>query len=93
MSDRIVVGVTDAPAARRAVDWAVARAAERRQRVELLAVVGGAIGVVGEAVLIAAATEAAQQLLDDEVARVKDAGVPITTRVTRGNPVAKLLDA
>lgn len=93
MNDRIVVGVTDAPAGRRAVDWATAQAVERRQRVELLAVVGGAIGVVGEAALVAEASDAAQQMLDEEAARVRDAGVPVTTRVTRGNPVSKLLDA
>lgn len=93
MSDTIIVGVTDAPASRRAVDWAVARAVERRQPVELIAVVGGAIGVVGEESVVAEAASQTQRLLDDEVARLAGSGAQISTRVERGNPVAKLLDA
>lgn len=93
MSDTIIVGVTDAPAARRAVDWAVARAVERGQRVELVAVVGGAIGVVGEESVVAEASAHTRRLLDDEAARVAGSGVEISTRIERGNPVAKLLDA
>ncbi len=90
MRDTIVVGVTDAPAARRAVDWAVARATERRQKLELLAIVGGAIGIVGEDDVVATATAHAEQLLAEEAARI---GIPVTTRVERGNPVSKLIDA
>ncbi len=93
MAEMIVVGVTGAPVSPRAVDWAVARAAENRQRVELVAVVGGAMGTVGEADVVIDARAAAQRMLDLEADRVRGRGVEITTRVDNGNPVAKLIDA
>ena len=43
MNSTIIVGVTGAPVATRAVDWAIERAAASGQRLELWAVVGGAI--------------------------------------------------
>ena len=46
MNDTITVGVTGAPASHRAIDWAVRRAEARAQRIELVAVVGGALGTV-----------------------------------------------
>jgi nucleotide-binding universal stress UspA family protein len=91
MAGRIIVGVTGAPVARRAVDWAVARAARTHQPVELIAVVGGAIGAVGEAEVLGAAQTASQQLLDSEAARIQ--GVEVTTRVASGNPIAVLVEA
>ncbi|ALJ19030.1 universal stress protein [Microbacterium sp. No. 7] len=93
MSDVILVGVSGAPVSRRAVDWAVARAAERHQRVELIAVVGGALGTVGEESVVRDALAATQEMLDEHVARVADRGVAVTTRVERGNPVSVLADA
>ncbi|MDJ1114425.1 universal stress protein [Microbacterium dauci] len=90
MSGRIIVGVTGAPVSRRAVDWAVARAARTHQSVELIAVVGGAVGAIGEAEVLGAAQTAAQQLLDDEAARV---GGDVGTRVASGNPVSVLVEA
>ncbi|HWL77079.1 universal stress protein [Microbacterium sp.] len=93
MSSTIIVGVTAAPAARRAVDWAMARAAERGQTVELVAVVGGAIGAVGEESVLNDAVEQTRTLLAEEAARVAERGVQVTTRVGRGNPVAWLIEA
>ena len=93
MSDTIVVGVTGSPVAARAVDWAVARAAVRGQRIELVGIVGGALGTVGEREVVAEAMDAAQKLLDSHVARVGDRGVEISTRVAAGNPVALLVEA
>lgn len=93
MAGKIIVGVTGAPVSRRAVDWAVTRAAQRQQAVELVSVVGGAVGAVGEAEVLGAAQTATQRLLDGEAARVTDAGVPVTTRVESGNPVTKLIEA
>ena len=93
MSDTIIVGVTGAPVSERAVDWAVARAAARGQRVELVAVVGGAVGTVGEASVVADAMSATQRLLDAHVARLGGTTVAVTTRVDAGNPVARLIDA
>lgn len=91
--DIIVVGVTSAPAARRAVDWAAQRAADRRMVLELLAVVGGAIGAVGEASVLDSALAGAHELVEAEAERVRALGIEVRTRVERGNPVAKLLDA
>jgi len=93
MSSTIIVGVTAAPAARRAVDWATARAAERGQTVELVAVVGGAIGAVGEESVLNDAVEQTRALLAEEAARVAERDVQVTTRVGRGSPVAWLIEA
>ena len=48
MNNTILVGVTDAPVSRRALEWAVQRAVDRHMSLELIAVVGGAVGAVGE---------------------------------------------
>lgn len=95
MNDTIVVGVTGAPVTRRVVAWASARAAARDQSIELIAVVGGAIGAVGEGDVIDRALTAAQHLLDDEAAEIRRTapGVKVTTRVDAGNPVAVLIEA
>ncbi len=99
MAEKIIVGVTGAAASPRAVDWAVARAAEQRQEVVLLSVVGGAVGAVGESDVVSAALDATQRLLDAEVSRIADtwhgstAAPTVTTQVERGNPVARLLEA
>lgn len=93
MSNTIVVGVTGAPVTQRVVDWAIARATERHRKIELISVVGGAIGAVGEADVMLAAVEATQNLLHREAARVSAAGVEVTTRVESGNPVTLLVEA
>ncbi|MFV0320749.1 MAG: universal stress protein [Microbacterium sp.] len=93
MSDTIVVGVAKEPATRRAAGWAVARAAARGEQVELLGVVGGAVGAVGEGELVAAAMAATQEMLDAEAHRHSESGVAIRTRVEVGDPVAALVDA
>lgn len=90
MTDTIIVGVSGAPVSDRAVDWAVARGRARGQSVELLAVVGGVVGAVGEASVLERATQAAQVMLDAQADRVGDS---VTTRVLAGNPVAHLIDA
>ncbi len=93
MTERIVVGVTDAPASRRAVDWAVDRAASRGGRLELVSVVGGAIGVVGEGEVIDEALHLTEGLLNGEAERVRARGVPVETRVLRGQPVEQLIES
>lgn len=93
MGEVIVVGVTDAAAARRAVDWAARRGSERRQPLELLAVVGGAIGAVGEDAIVEAALTEARARVDAEASRIAVDGLAVRTRVERGSPVARLIDA
>ncbi|WP_298944472.1 universal stress protein [uncultured Microbacterium sp.] len=90
MAEKIIVGVSGAPVSDRAVDWAVARGRARGQSVELLAVVGGVVGAVGEASVLERAMAAAQGMLDEQAAR---AGGGTATRVLAGNPVAHLIDA
>lgn len=93
MSGSIIVGVTDAQAARRAVDWAAQRAAARQQPLVLLAVVGGVIGAVGEDSVLAEAFAAARELVESEVSRLSSLPIEVNTRVERGDPVSVLLDA
>lgn len=93
MSEKIIVAVSVASDSRRAVDWAVARAVTRRQRIELMSVVGGAVGMIGEAALIQAATSATEQLLATEADRIASSGLTVTSRVEVGDPVALLAAA
>lgn len=93
MREKVVVGVTDAAGSRRAVDWAADRAAACGDRVELVSIVGGAIGVVGEGHVIDEALELTQKMLEREAARVRAHGADVETRVGRGNPVEQLIEA
>jgi nucleotide-binding universal stress UspA family protein len=92
VGEAIVVGITDAAASRRAVDWAAQRAAERRQPLELLAVVGGATGAVGEGPIVEAALAEARVRAEVEASRIAG-GLDVRTRVERGNPVTRLVEA
>lgn len=93
MKETIVVGVSDAPVAARVVEWAIARAAERSQRVELVSVVGGAIGTLGEGGPLAEATAAARAFLEEYAHRHARHGVDVSVRVDVGNPVERLVAA
>lgn len=93
MNEKIVVGVSAAPVAERVAEWVARHAAATGDRVELLTIVGGAVGAVGEDGIAQTAQDAAQQMLDAQAARLTTAGVDVTTRVERGNPVAVLVDA
>jgi nucleotide-binding universal stress UspA family protein len=93
VSNSILVGVTDASVSRRVVDWAVQRAADRRMSLDLISVVGGAVGAVGERAVVEAAMDGRRQLLEAESLRIADKGVRTSIRVERGNPVAKLIQA
>nr|WP_274636058.1 universal stress protein [Microbacterium bovistercoris] len=93
MGEKIVVGVAAAPVAVRTVDWAARRAAALGQELELLTIVGGAIGSVGEDSIVEGAHEAAARMLQQHAERAQTAGASVTTRVERGNPVAVLVEA
>ncbi len=93
MSEVIVVGVSGAPVSARVVDWAMTRAAERSQRVELVSVVGGAIGTLGEGGPLAEATAASRSFLEDYVRLHADWDVEVSVRVEVGNPVERLVSA
>lgn len=93
MAGKIVVGVTEAAGSRRAVEWAVRRALVRRQPVELLSVVGGALGTVGGHGLLDAAVTETEAFLTEEADQVAAEGVAVTTRVEAGDPVTVLTKA
>ncbi|MFI8593991.1 universal stress protein [Microbacterium sp. NPDC078428] len=93
MDAKLVVGVKDAAASHRAVEWASGWARKRGATIELVAVVGGAIGVIGEGAVVDTALEHAEELLWREAARVREHGVVVTTRLERGNPVEILIAA
>ena len=84
MQETMIVGVTAAAVSRRAVDWAAERAASRGDRLELISIIGGAVGVAGEGDVIDSAMELTQNLLEREAERVRARGVPVQTRVGRG---------
>ena len=52
MGQKTIVGVTDAVGSQRAVNWAAERAAARGDRLELISVLGDAVGVAGEGEVI-----------------------------------------
>jgi len=93
MSETIVVGVNSAPVAERAVRWASERAVALGMSIELVTVVGGALGTVGEDDIVRTAEDAAERMLETHASTVSAARVPVTTRVERGNPAAVLIEA
>ncbi len=95
MNDTITVGVTGAPASHRAIEWAVRRAEARAQRIELVAVVGGALGTVGEDAVVEDALAATGELLEAQAERIRAAApsVPVSVRAEAGNPVRVLIEA
>lgn len=90
---KIVVGVVPTEAGRRAVEWAAERAAATHTPLELFRIIGGAVGVVGEAALVTEIEAAAAEHLAAEADSIRYHGVPVTTRVDHGNPVTKLVEA
>ena len=93
MTGTIVVGVNDAAVSTRAIEWAVSRAEARRQNVQLLGIVGGAIGAIGEGPVLAAAHAGMEEALQAHADRLSDSPVTVTTRVAVGDPVTELIDA
>ncbi|MBF4561431.1 universal stress protein [Microbacterium sp. VKM Ac-2870] len=96
MVDTILVAVTGAPVAERTVRWAAQRAAGSPPgavRLELVSVVGGALGTVGEASVLEQAIRETGVLLERLAGPVRADGLDVATRVEAGNPVARLIDA
>ncbi|WP_159500209.1 universal stress protein [Microbacterium sp. 18062] len=93
MSGTIIVGVTDAASSRSAQEWALRRARETGRRLVLFAVVGGAVGAVGEDEVVTRVVSRARDALERVVAEVSASGVAVEARIESGNPVALLVDA
>lgn len=89
MNATILVGMTDSAAARSAAEWAARRASDRGDRLVLMSVVGGALGVVGEGAILEDALAVTRAQLEREAERLGSAEV----RVARGKPVEELLAA
>lgn len=92
-STTIVVGATSKPGSRRAIEWAVARAASTGARLELLSVIGGAVGAVGEQEVVQRAVDYEEAFLRNEAASLSARGIDVTVRVTHGNPTKELVEA
>ncbi|KRA24324.1 universal stress protein UspA [Microbacterium sp. Root61] len=93
MGTRIVVGVVDSLAGRRAVTWAAERAAARGASLLLMAVVGGAVGAVGEGTVADSAVTAAGELLETHASALRQSGLDVEVVVRRGDPVRQLISA
>lgn len=93
MSKTIVVGVTDAPAARRAVDWAAHRAAHTRDTVVLVSVVGEGVGARDESPVVDGALASTEKLLATHADRLRRDGIATETRIARGKPAQQLIEA
>lgn len=93
MTEKIVVGVTEAAVSRRAIDWAAARAIARKQHLELVNVIGGSTGAAGEADAANAAKAAMADFLRSEASRIATDGLVVSTRVETGNPTKLLTEA
>ncbi|MFP3786527.1 hypothetical protein, partial [Burkholderia sp. SIMBA_024] len=66
---------------------------ERKGRIELISIVGGATGAVGEGAVVDQAMTLTQTMLDREAKRIGTRGIAADTRVGRGNPVEELINA
>lgn len=93
MNARIVVGLIDQAAGRRALDWAARRAADRGVPLHLLTVIGGAAGAVGEGQVLDDVVRASQERIEDLAAELSEKGLTVTSEVARGNPVSELAAA
>ncbi|GAA1707369.1 universal stress protein [Microbacterium sediminicola] len=91
--DPIVVGVTNRPVSHRAIAWAAARAQSTGVPLELISVVGGAVGAVGEDEVLRRALDAEAAFIAGRSDALADVGVRVTSRVTHGNPTKELVDA
>ncbi len=93
MADTIIVGVSDAAASRRAVEWAARRARDLGQRIALYSVVGGAVGAVGEEDVVERVMAATAERVGALAEELAASGLDVEVRVTHGDPVAQLVDA
>ncbi|MDQ1130385.1 universal stress protein [Microbacterium sp. SORGH_AS_0888] len=93
MADTIIVGVTDAAASRRALDWAARRARDLGRRIVLFSVVGGAVGAVGEDDIVAQVVDATAARLQAVAAELAASGLDVAAEVANGDPVALLVAA
>lgn len=92
MSGTIIVGVTAAASSQSAKDWAARQARETGRRLQLVAVVGGAVGAVGERDVLERVLAATRESLERDAAALRASGVDAAVRVEAGNPVAELVD-
>lgn len=97
MNGKIVVGVSDrvddGDAVRRAVSWAIERAARSGSVLHLVTVVGGPLGVIGEGEVLERAMAEAGARLEHYTHEARARGITVTALVYQGRPVERLLEA
>ncbi|MDF2554526.1 MAG: universal stress protein UspA [Microbacterium sp.] len=93
MPGTILVGVSEAPSSLGAREWAVRRARRTGERIRLFAVVGGAVGAVGEDEVVERLLTATRAGLERNAAELSASGVPVSVHVAAGDPVALLVEA
>ena len=93
MSELIIVGVTDAQASRRAIAWAADRARDESAPVELISIIGGAVGAAGEEGVLSDAVAGVTARLEKVAAELSATGLAVRVRVETGNPTSVLVDA
>ena len=94
-SFRIVVGVDGSDQSRAAMDWAIGESRLRNGEVQVLTAwsfpyVSDAMGTAWDYEIF---QKDAQAILEAELERVKDRGVPVTGKIVEGNPASALIDA
>lgn len=93
MSELIIVGVTDAQASRRAIEWAAQCARDRGRPVELISIIGGAVGAAGEEGVLSDAVAGVTARLEQVAAELSATGLAARVRVETGNPTSVLVEA
>jgi nucleotide-binding universal stress UspA family protein len=94
-SFRIVVGVDGSDQSKAAMDWAVEESWLRKAEIQALTAwsfpyVSDALGTAWDYEIF---QKDAQAILEAELERVKDRGVPVTGKIVEGNPASALIDA
>ena len=94
-SFRIVVGVDGSDQSGAAMDWAIGESRLRKGEVQALTAwsfpyVSDAMGTAWDYEIF---QKDAQAILEAELERVKDRGVPVTGKIVEGNPASALIGA
>lgn len=92
MSDKVLVGVLPGDPRPHVLAWAAEHARGRGRTIELISIVGGAVGAVGEQSLVEAAEADAREALEAQRDALAAEGHTVAIRVGHGNPVAVLVE-
>ncbi|GAA1469850.1 universal stress protein [Microbacterium thalassium] len=93
MSDKVLVGVLPGDPRPHVLKWAALHARGRQRTIELVSIIGGAVGAVGEQSLVVEAEEHARTALEAQRDALVAEGFSVTVHVGHGNPVSGLIEA